>query len=93
MSAWTTGPIQNGQTTIGTTAAALSSSTAPFNQNVMIKAASTNTGAVYVGASGVTTSTGFPLAAGQSVTVGAVSPSVCYVIGSASGQAVAWIGS
>jgi len=92
MSSWVTGPLQNGTTSVGTVVIPLSSSTAEFNRGVTINALSTNTGVVYVGAFDVTTANGFPLAAGQSITIAALSPAECFVIASAASQEVRWLG-
>ncbi len=53
---------------------------------VVIYALAANTGIVYVGASGVTTSTGYPIEAGKSVSMNVDDPSRIYAIGSASSQ-------
>jgi hypothetical protein len=55
----------------------------------VIKAKATNSGKVFVGGSGVTTTddgtgNGFALAAGESVSIGANSTSLFYIIGTAS---------
>ena len=92
MSAWITGPVQNGTTSVGTTAVPLSTGAIEFNRGVTICSLQTNTGVVYVGASNVTTANGFPLAAGQSVKIEASSPAACFVIASASSQEVRWLG-
>lgn len=93
MSAFITGPLAHGaKTSIGTSEAALSSSTAKLNRGVVVKALATNPGIVYVGITGVTTSTGFPLYPGDDVTVEATSASQVYLIGSTTGNEVRWIG-
>lgn len=92
MSSWITGPIQHGATVVGASIVPLSSSTSPFNRGVTITSLSANTGVVYVGAAGVTTSNGFPLSSGQSVTIEATSPSDCFVIASAAAQEIRWLG-
>lgn len=62
----------------------------PTQKSVCVKAASSNTGVVYVGPTGVTTATGFALAAGESVTFNTTA--IIRARGSAAGQKVfvAW---
>jgi hypothetical protein len=64
----TTSAVVNvGQKTVNTTAVQLSaSSTVPTN-GIIIQALSTNSASIFVGGSGVTTSTGFELVAGQAM--------------------------
>jgi hypothetical protein len=54
-----------------------------------VKALPTNSITVYVGPSGVTTSTGYPLAAGDSICYQASNTNLAYVIASATGASVA----
>jgi len=63
-----------------------------------IKAGSSNTGIVYVGLAGVTAGTepntdGFPLSAGDSVSIEVMDVNLIYVIASAVNQKVFWIAS
>ena len=92
MSGVSTGPVAHGAKSIGTSAAALSTSTVPLVAGLTVKSITGNGGVVYVGITGVTTSTGYPLAAGESVPVGATNPAEVFVIGSAGTQDVRWIG-
>lgn len=63
----TSAVINVGQQTVSTTAVQVSaSSTVPTN-GIIIQALSTNAGSIFVGGSGVTTSTGFELVAGQAM--------------------------
>ncbi|MBB4199026.1 hypothetical protein CCR94_08035 [Rhodoblastus sphagnicola] len=48
---------------------------------VVCTALSANTGTIYVGGVGVTTSTGYPLVAGQSISYAATNASAIYMIG------------
>jgi hypothetical protein len=59
--------------------------------SVTVKALSTNTVAVYVGASGVTTANGFELLAGESVTVDIDNLASVYVISGSASQVVRYI--
>lgn len=61
-------------------------------QGFTVKALAANTGTVYLGASGVTSSTGYPLAAGESVYVPFDDPSRMFCVGSAASQVVAILG-
>jgi hypothetical protein len=68
---WTTGTtpavINVGQKTVSTSAVQISAvSTIPTN-GIIVQALSTNSASIFVGGSGVTTSTGFELTAGQSM--------------------------
>jgi len=63
----TTAVVNVGQRTVNTTAVQVSaSSTVPTN-GIIIRALSTNAASIFVGGSGVTTSTGYELVAGESV--------------------------
>ena len=75
------------------TALALSASVDRLNNGVTIRALSTNNAIVYVGPSGVTAANGYPLAAGDSVTVASVTASEIYAIAAAGTQELRWIGS
>ena len=83
-------------TTAGTTAVRLVPASVAFNEplrkGVLIKAGTGNAGTVYLGNATVTADTaatgGFPLSAGQSVTLPIDQIDQLYAIGSASGQIV-----
>jgi len=89
----------HGSFSVGGTKAALTALPAFCRRGVTVKAASGNTGTVYVGKSTVTagvaaaTTDGFALNANEEVFIEASDPTQIYVIGSASGQAGSWIGS
>jgi len=75
------------QTSVGTSAVQLGNNTAI--KGVLVKAKSTNTGIIYVGnSSGVTSSTGFELLAGEAVLVPVSNSNLIYCIASASSQSV-----
>jgi hypothetical protein len=82
--------VYSGQQTATGSAAALPSQA--FVNGVVITAKSTNGGTVYVGASGVTASTGYPLAAGQSISYAVANLSAIYILDSTSGDGVAFTG-
>lgn len=90
--------VNHGQVTVTSTAAPLTTDTGINTSTLLIKAARSNSTDIYVGTSGVTTSTGFPLAAGEELRVvfsdrqgetADVKPSQFYVVGSSG--TVAWI--
>lgn len=58
---------------------------------VMVKSLSTNTVLVYVGGSDVTTSNGYPLSAGEYVTLPVADPSLVYCISGSSSQVLRFI--
>ena len=63
----TPGAVNVNQKTVNTTAVQLSASATTPTNGITVQALSTNSASVFVGGSGVTTSTGFELQAGQSV--------------------------
>lgn len=87
-----TSSLRYGQTTITASATRIITSTDPFTRAVAIKAASANTQTVYVGDSGVAAATGFPLAAGEAITLDVNNrEAVLYAISASGSQVVAWI--
>jgi len=82
---------------IGTTAMQLTTTSTSVKKGVVIKAASSNTGIVYIGNSSVVTAgtndatDGFELSAGESVTIEIDNVNKLYAIGSAINQKVYWI--
>jgi hypothetical protein len=86
----TTSAVVNvGQKTSATSATQISStSTVPTN-GIIVQALSTNTASVYVGGSGVISSTGFELQSGQSISFTA-NLNTLYVVGSNSTDKVCW---
>lgn len=83
--------ILYGQVTVGTSRVALPSNSVPAGYAVVVKADPDNSGIVYVGDSSVDTTSGFILAAGDSVTLRVTNTTLINVIASASGQKVCWI--
>lgn len=62
------------------------------NAGVIVKALPGNTATVYVGGDAtVTSSTGFPLAAGDAITLPVDDPSRVYAVAASGTQALAWI--
>lgn len=87
-----TSSLRYGRTTVAATATRIITSTDPFTRAVALKAASTNSEAIYIGDSSVSTATGFPLAAGEAVTLDVNNrESILYAISASGGQSVAWI--
>jgi hypothetical protein len=87
----TTNPavITAGQVAVTSTATALPSFA--YTNGIVITASASNTAPVYVGSSGVTAATGYPLEAGQSIAYGIVNGSAIFLI-SAAAQAAAYTG-
>ena len=82
--------VYNGSKTVPTgTAEAIASSQAI--SSVTIKALSTNTAAVYVGATGCTTANGFELLAGESVSLDIDNLADVFVISGSASQVVRYI--
>ena len=82
----------HGQTTVGTTEVALATTHAiPDGFAVVIKALAANTGKVYVGLTGVLTSTGFELSAGESVGLYVTDLATIYLISDTAAQGVSYI--
>jgi len=81
--------ILTGQVTVTTTATALPSHT--IVRSITITATASNTGKIYVGASDVTTSTGYALAAGNSVTIAVQNTNVIYILGQNTSDTLSWI--
>lgn len=85
--------LAHGQVTVGTSEVALASSSVsvPDGFSVVIKALASNTGKVYVGLSGVTTTNGFELSAGDTVELFVTALSTIHLIADAADQGVAYI--
>lgn len=86
--------IYHGRKTVTTagTEVALASSQAIL-LGVTVKALAANTGVIYVGANPVTSSTGFELAAGESVFIGVANLATVYIDASVNGEGVTWVAS
>lgn len=85
------------KSSVGGTAVQMTTNTIKTTTGVIIKAATTNTGIVYVGddsavtANAVDGTDGFPLTAGESITLPILDASTIYLIASAAGQKVFWV--
>lgn len=84
-----TGP-NVGQTTSNTSAVQLQAGSIAAKNGMLVQALSTNTASVFIGGSGVTTSTGYELVAGQAVPFTASNVNVLYVIGANNTDKVCW---
>ena len=91
------GQVQHGSKTVGTTAEVMTAAQqgSGMVKGVLIKAASANTGIVYVGSPNVTaaaddTNTGFPLSASESIFIPAEDLNL-WIVGSAASQKVFWL--
>ncbi len=83
--------IFSGQQAATTSAAALASQA--LVNSIAIIALSTNTGIIYVGPAGVTSSTGYPLSPGQAIGFVVANADAIYISGASSGVgSVAWTG-
>ena len=60
-------------------------------KSITVKATVANTGIIYVGNSGVTSSNGFPLASGDTVSIDISNTYVVWVDSSVSGETCRWI--
>ena len=78
------------QETIGTSELQLANN--PLNYSVTVKALNGNNSVVYVGVSGVTTSSGFELNAGESISLSIDNTNRLYVIASNANQKICVIG-
>lgn len=83
--------VKTGRDTVGTSKSESSVFlSGKLTRGVLFKALNTNSGVIYIGNSGVTTSVGFPLDAGESVVV-PISSGKIYVIAEAVAQELAWM--
>ena len=84
--------FESGQTTLGTTAVQLTSTSILTKKGVLIKADDDNTGSVYIGKDDtVSTTTGFRLSAGQGIAIEVDDASKIWLIADADNQKVHWI--
>jgi hypothetical protein len=81
-----------GQTTVGTSAVQLTTTSTPCVKGVLVKALAANTAKVYIGNNSVTTSNGYELSAGQEVFIQVDDVNKLYAISTTTGQKVCWIG-
>jgi hypothetical protein len=82
--------VNIGQTTSNTVAVQLTASSIVPTNGVLIEALKANISTVYIGGSGVTTSTGFELQAGQAMSLAPTNINILYVIGSNNTDKVCW---
>jgi len=85
------GVIYHGQTTVGTTAVQITTTVTVAVFGICIKADDGNTGNVFIGEAGVTTSNGFKLAPGEAITIEIDFPEKLYAIADAADQKVHWL--
>ena len=83
--------LVNGQQTVTTSAVALPSGA--LTQGVVLEALSTNTVSIFVGATGVTTSTGYELQPGASIGIAVDNTNRIFVRCTSTSPVVSWIGS
>jgi len=84
--------LAHGQTTVGTSEVALATThSVPNGFSAVVKALAANTGKVYVGLTGVLTSTGFELSAGESVELYVTDLATVYLISDTAAQGVSYI--
>jgi hypothetical protein len=82
------GAVLSNQQAVTATAAALASNAC---RKALIKALVANSINVYVGPSGITTSTGYELGPGEAVTLDITNTNLVFVIASTTGASVSWI--
>lgn len=83
--------LETNQQTIGTSKEVISVVLSDrIVRGILVKALNTNSDIIYVGDSSVTTSTGFPLSAGESVVIPLNNGSI-YAVADAAAQKLAWM--
>jgi len=82
---------QHGQVTVGTSVVQLPDVAIPDGFAVVIKAMNSNSGKVYIGGSGVSTSNGYELGAGEAVGLKVSNLNYVYAIADTADQKVCWI--
>lgn len=80
-----------GQVTVGTSAVQLPSNA--LTEGVIVRALSTNSVSIYIGPSGVTTSTGHELLPGESTSVAVSNTNAIYAISGTASQGLCFVGS
>lgn len=90
-SAPTARKMYHGKTTVTTAGTEVPITTAKRIRAINVKARSVNTGLIYVGINGVSSSDGYELAAGESVTIELDDSSKVYVDSAVNGEGVTWI--
>lgn len=88
----TTNLFTNNQTSVTTTAAALSAVSINATFGVIVKALNANTAAIYIGtSSSVTSATGYELGAGENISIPVNNANLLWVISASGTQTVCWI--
>lgn len=89
------GPLASGtKTAIAGTALQLTATSQKLVNGIFIQTPSGNTAPIYIGVYGVTTATGFAIAAGAtSPLIPVTDPSTIYAISTGGSQSLVWIGS
>lgn len=82
--------VYSGQQTATVSATALPAQA--LTNGVVVTALSTNTGTIYIGPAGVTSSTGYPLVAGQSISYSVSNLNAVYILDSVTTDKVAFTG-
>lgn len=83
--------FSNNQVSVGTSQAQLPSNA--LTVGVIVQALSTNTASIFIGTTGVTTSTGFELQPGQATSVAVSNTNVIYAISGSASQGLCFVGS
>jgi hypothetical protein len=86
----TTSPVVSFAQTTTTSAVALPNNT--LTNGLICTAGKSNSGTVYVGGAGVTSSNGYPLAGGQSISFGVANSNQVYIVGSDSSETIVCVG-
>lgn len=84
--------IYTGKTTVTTAGTQVALASSQTIKSVTIKALSTNTGFIYVGNSGVDSTNGFQLSAGDTVSLDLTNLSTVYIDSSVNGEGVTYLG-
>lgn len=88
-----TNPFYGNRTVSTGTPVQLSTSSERMERGLLIKSMSANTGVLYIGFdSSVTTGNGYPLSAGQDTVIPVLDPSFIFVVASATGTDIRFIG-
>lgn len=82
--------IKTGQQAIDSTVPEILTGVGGNSSGIVVKNLSTNTGVIYMGPSGVTTSTGYPLDPGESVSLDMQSVRQVYFLAEVDEEKVAW---
>lgn len=83
--------VYNGKTTVTTAGVRVVLASSTSVKSITIKAATTNTGLIYVGNSTVSSSNGFELASGDSISIDISNLNILYIDSSTNSQSVTYI--